>query len=113
MTILTASTKEQDASEKNGSGVFTTLFVDALNGAATNLVGDVTPGSVYAHVDQSLGPVGPTASVQDQCQEIRVVAQGSSADRAFRSQETAGVLSKGRISACPQSIFRTRTDGPS
>ena len=36
--------------------MFTTLFVDALNGAAGNLVGDVTPGSVYAHIDQSLGP---------------------------------------------------------
>lgn len=56
LTILTASTKEQYASEENGAGVFTTLFVDALNGAAGNLVGDVTPGSVYAHVDQSLGP---------------------------------------------------------
>lgn len=56
MTILTASTDDQYASEKNGSGVFTTLFVDALGGAAGNLVGDVTPGSVYAHVDQSLGP---------------------------------------------------------
>ena len=56
MTILTASAKEQYASEKNGSGVFTTLFVDALNGSAGNLVGDVTPGSVYAHIDQSLGP---------------------------------------------------------
>ncbi len=56
MTILTASTKDQYASEENGSGVFTTLFVDALNGAAGNLVGDVTPGSVYAHIDQSLGP---------------------------------------------------------
>jgi len=55
MTILTASTKDQYASEKNGSGVFTTLFVDAMNGAAGNLVGDVTPGSVYAHIDQSLG----------------------------------------------------------
>jgi Caspase domain len=55
LTILTASTKDQYASEKNGSGVFTTLFVDALNGAAGNLVGDVTPGSVYAHIDQSLG----------------------------------------------------------
>jgi hypothetical protein len=55
MTILTASTKDQYATEKNGSGVFTTLFVDALNGAAGNLVGDVTPGSVYAHIDQSLG----------------------------------------------------------
>jgi hypothetical protein len=56
LTILTASTAEQYASETNGSGVFTTLFVDALSGAAGNLVGDVTPGSVYAHIDQSLGP---------------------------------------------------------
>jgi hypothetical protein len=37
-------------------GVFTNLLVDALGGAAGNLVGDVTPGGVYAHVDQSLGP---------------------------------------------------------
>jgi hypothetical protein len=56
LTILTASTAEQYASEKNGSGVFTDLLVDALNGAAANLVGDITPGGVYAHVDQSLGP---------------------------------------------------------
>jgi len=55
-TILTASTANQYAMEENGAGVFTTLFVDALNGAASNLVGDVTPGSVYAHIDQSLGP---------------------------------------------------------
>lgn len=32
------------------------MLVDALGGAAGNLVGDVTPGAVYAHVDQSLGP---------------------------------------------------------
>lgn len=56
LTILTASTATQYASEDNGSGVFTNLFVDALRGAAGNLVGDVTPGSVYAHIDQSLGP---------------------------------------------------------
>jgi Caspase domain len=56
MTILTASTQDQYASEENGSGVFTTLFVDAMSGAASNLVGDITPGSVYAHIDQSLGP---------------------------------------------------------
>jgi len=55
-TILTASTADQHASEKARAGVFTTLLVDALNGAACNLVGDVTPGSVYAHIDQSLGP---------------------------------------------------------
>ncbi|MBN2415419.1 caspase family protein [bacterium] len=56
VTILTASTAEQYAIEANGSGVFTSLLVDALAGAASNLVGDITPGSVYAHVDQSLGP---------------------------------------------------------
>ena len=56
VTILTASTAEQYATESNCAGVFTTLFVDALGGAAANLVGDVTPGGVYAHVDQSLGP---------------------------------------------------------
>jgi len=56
MTILTASTAEQYATEEDGAGVFTSLLVDALGGAAANLVGDVTPGGVYSHVDQSLGP---------------------------------------------------------
>lgn len=55
LTLLTASTKDQYASEKDGRGVFTTLLVDALNGSAANLTGDVTPGSIYAHIDQSLG----------------------------------------------------------
>ncbi len=56
LTILTASTAEQYATEEHGAGVFTSLFIDALSGAAGNLVGAVTPGSVYAHIDQSLGP---------------------------------------------------------
>lgn len=56
ITILTASSAEQYAMEINGSGVFTTLLVDALNGSAANLIGDITPGSIYAHIDQSLGP---------------------------------------------------------
>jgi hypothetical protein len=56
VTILTASAKNQYSRELGGSGVFTSLFVDALNGSASNLVGDITPGSVYAHIDQSLGP---------------------------------------------------------
>lgn len=55
LTVLTASTAEQYATEENGRGVFTTLLVDALHGGAANLTGDITPGSVYAHVDQSLG----------------------------------------------------------
>lgn len=55
ITILTASTQEQYAMEKNGGGVFTNLLLDALEGSAANLTGDITPGSVYAHIDQSLG----------------------------------------------------------
>lgn len=55
VTLLTASTKEQNAGEVSGGGVFTGLLVDALGGAAANLLGQVTPGSVYAHIDQSLG----------------------------------------------------------
>lgn len=54
VTVLTASTEDQYASEINGRGLFTTLLVDALDGSAANLMGDITPGSVYAHIDQSL-----------------------------------------------------------
>lgn len=54
-TILTASTAEQYAMENETGGVFTHLLVDALSGAACNLVGDVSPGGIYAHIDQSLG----------------------------------------------------------
>lgn len=56
LTILTASTAEQYATEEDGKGVFTTLLVDGLRGGAASLTGDITPGSLYAHVDQSLGP---------------------------------------------------------
>lgn len=56
VTILTASAAEQYSLGSSTGGVFTTLLVDALSGSAANLVGDITPGSVYAHIDQSLGP---------------------------------------------------------
>ncbi|HEV7333169.1 MAG TPA: caspase family protein [Flavisolibacter sp.] len=55
ITVLTASTAEQYASEEDASGVFTSLLVDALSGSAANILGEITPGSVYAHIDQSLG----------------------------------------------------------
>ncbi len=58
LTILTASTEKQYSHETDEGGVFTNLLVDALEGAAANLVGEITPGSVYAHIDQSLGSWG-------------------------------------------------------
>jgi hypothetical protein len=41
--------------EVNGSGVFTTLVVDALQGGASDLRGHITPGGIYSYVDQALG----------------------------------------------------------
>jgi hypothetical protein len=56
LTILTASRDSESANEKNGSGVFTSLLIDALRGGAADLRGHITPGSIYAYVDQALGP---------------------------------------------------------
>lgn len=55
VVILAASTANQYATETHGSGLFTNLVLDALNGSAANLLGEISPGSVYAHIDKSLG----------------------------------------------------------
>ena len=54
-TILAACGSDEYASEEHNHGVFTALLVEALYGGAMNLLGDVTPGSIYAYIDQSLG----------------------------------------------------------
>jgi hypothetical protein len=53
--VMAGCTKEGYSQEKNGSGVYTQLFVEALNGEGSNIMGEVTPGSVYAYIDKSLG----------------------------------------------------------
>ena len=53
--IMAGCTKDGYSQEKNGSGVFTQLFVEALQGAGSNIMGEVTPGSIYAYIDKSLG----------------------------------------------------------
>jgi len=58
VTILTASRREEPSIERNGHGVFTTLLLDALNGGAADLKGDITPGSIYAHIDLAMGVWG-------------------------------------------------------
>lgn len=55
VTILTACTEKQPALERNGHGVFTRLLLAALDGEAADLMGNVTPGGIYAFVDKSLG----------------------------------------------------------
>jgi len=55
-SVLTASRDSESALEVGGRGVFTSLVVDGLQGGAADLRGHVTPGSIYAYVDQALGP---------------------------------------------------------
>jgi hypothetical protein len=55
LSILTASRDTEIAVEINGAGVFTSLLIDALQGGAADLRGNITPGSLYAYVDEALG----------------------------------------------------------
>lgn len=54
-TILAACGKDEYSTEEDGHGVFTSLLVEALYGGAMNLLGEVSPGSIYAYIDRSLG----------------------------------------------------------
>jgi hypothetical protein len=56
VTVLTACRSAETAAEVNDRGLFTSLLVDALQGGSADLVGHVSPGSVYAYVDRALGP---------------------------------------------------------
>jgi hypothetical protein len=56
VVVLTASRDNQTALEVNSHGVFTNLLIDALQGGAADLRGHITPGSIYAYIDQALGP---------------------------------------------------------
>ena len=55
-TILTASRSNETSKEVNDHGVFTNLLCAALGGGAADLLGRITPGSLYSYVDQALGP---------------------------------------------------------
>jgi len=55
ISVLTASRDSESAMEINGSGVFTSLVVHALQGGASDLRGHITPGGIYSYVDQALG----------------------------------------------------------
>lgn len=55
VTILTACHRQGVADENNWHGKFTDIMIDGLGGAASDVIGRVTPASLYAHVDQTLG----------------------------------------------------------
>ena len=55
LTIFTSSLDSETSQEIDGQGVFTSLFLEALKGGAADIVGNITPGSVYAYIDKALG----------------------------------------------------------
>ena len=56
VTILTACHRNASAVELDGHGLFTSILLDSLQGSSADICGRITPASVYAHIDQSLGP---------------------------------------------------------
>lgn len=55
LSVLTASRDSEYAMEIGGAGVFTSLVIDALKGGAADVRGNISPGSLYAYVDEALG----------------------------------------------------------
>ncbi len=55
VTILTACHREQTAAENNEQGLFTSILLDGLSGGSADILGRITPASVYSHIDQTLG----------------------------------------------------------
>lgn len=55
LSVLTACLDSEPALEKHNAGVFTSLLIDALKGGAADIRGNITPGSLYAYVDEALG----------------------------------------------------------
>ena len=54
VTIMTASKEDEVALEYGAHGLFTSLLIDGLEGAAADIEGRVTPASLYTHIDQAL-----------------------------------------------------------
>lgn len=55
VSVIAGTRAEQAALEEGGGGVFTSLLVDALEGGAAGVQGEVTAAGVYAYVDNALG----------------------------------------------------------
>ena len=54
VTILAASTEQQEAQEGLEHSLFTDLVLGALDGGAANIRGEVTAAAIYGYVEQSL-----------------------------------------------------------
>jgi hypothetical protein len=55
VSVITATRSGQEAIEEGGGGVFTSLLVEALEGGAAGLLGEVSAASVYAYIESAMG----------------------------------------------------------
>ncbi|GHT22461.1 hypothetical protein AGMMS49953_01320 [Endomicrobiia bacterium] len=56
ISIITASTENQSSMEEvdgNGMGIFSSLLCEALDGAAADILGNVSIPSIYSHIEQA------------------------------------------------------------
>jgi hypothetical protein len=57
LSILAASSSDEAAIERAGRGLFTSLVCGALEGGASDVMGEVTSAGVYSYAEQALGPL--------------------------------------------------------
>jgi hypothetical protein len=55
ITILASCGESEKSVEKKGHGLFTSLLLEALEGGAADIAGNITTGGIYAFIDRSLG----------------------------------------------------------
>jgi uncharacterized caspase-like protein len=55
ISILTSTREDEAAKEINGHGIFTNLLIEGLKGGAADVRGHISPGGLYAYIDQALG----------------------------------------------------------
>jgi len=69
ISVLTASSVSEESMEKNGSGIFTDLLINALQGGNTDILGNVKITHLYEHADRMLGPWNqrPTFKTNSSC----------------------------------------------
>ena len=59
ISVMTATRSGQEAIEEGGGGVFSSLLIEALEGGAAGLLGEITAASIYAYIDNAMGAWDP------------------------------------------------------
>jgi len=75
VTILTSSRDNEVSMEGDEHSLFTNLLLEALKGGAADLGGYITPGGIYAYIDQALGNWGQRPQFKTNVSEFTPIRQ--------------------------------------